>query len=201
MPHLFPQTTSNREGADAIISDLPFDRMHSSDLEGFKDKLRRRVTEFKSILENPETDPAEKHRVLEQYRRFARCLKLCIEHPEDADFYINRYMTFQYYPVAVHDIAKPNETLDSLAPKGPWVFLALLVGAAIAIPFSLPLSIALAAIATTVLTLSVFYQLSPDSLDTEPKKSFERALFLEAANSMKSEANIDESKTPTPVLQ
>lgn len=167
--------------------------MHTSDLEGFKQKLYRRIGEFTNILENPEIDPAEKNRVLEQYRRFARCLKLCIDHPEDADLYIHRYMTVHYYPVAVHDILKPNETLEALAPKGPWVFLALLVGAAIAIPFSLPLSIALAAIATTVLTLSVFYQLSPDSLDAEPKKTFERSLFLEAANNMKSE---DATMTP-----
>lgn len=153
--------------------------MKSLEKENFLSRLRGRIIDFDRELLGSNDQSSEKRWILEQYSRFANTLHLCLHHPQHAERYISHYHMNKYYPVGVHDIAKPNPLWEDLAWTGIIMTLGMLgTSAAALFLFSNPITAAvILVLACTILFPSCFYLLLPDSPDTDAKKAQEKSLF------------------------
>jgi hypothetical protein len=155
-------------------------------------KLELRLNEFRYALTDATLSASEKRAIIEQYNRFASTFLKCVTSPNYASAYVNSYLAKEYYPVAITELEPTNPWVRRSAMAGIFLSSLLLLAAIPAFIINPVIGGLLICLAITLLLPCSYVLLIPQQLNTEPKKSEERALFLEAADLVKPEAEHDE---------
>ncbi|HHF7375042.1 hypothetical protein [Legionella bozemanae] len=165
----------------------------------FLEMLQLRIDDFELALKkNP--DPGEQQRLLEQYNRFAQTLHLCLSRPTLTNSYINSYHHQKYYPVGISEvIEEPIRYKISLAAAT--LGTALILASCITFPFNPLVSVILLPIGISLLAPAVASLLTPDPLNTAPKKLEEKILFQTGAKLIDPSLSFDETQKYDGALQ
>ncbi|WP_242601866.1 hypothetical protein [Legionella wadsworthii] len=158
----------------------------------FLQMLQLRRADFDKALEINKS-LAEKERILAQYHRFAHTVHSCLSRPSQLAFYIDLYHKQQYYPVGITEvIEEPVRHKLSLAASilGAAIILASLVS----FPFNPLIGAILLPIGITLLAPAIASIMTPDPLNTLPKKEEEKAIFQLGAQLMDPSLFFDETQ-------
>ncbi len=181
MPFFAPQPTLELVEARIANAQSIIKNANAKDTSLFDGLLINRMEEFRKELQNDQNYPAEKANILRQYHRFAKTLQQCLEHPQTAASAIRSYLNYEYYPVYIVDIEKPNPTAQKIMRGTLGTGIGLLIGSIPAFCFNPIIGVILISLAVTCLLPSTLYLISPDSKDTSIKKDEEKILFQESA--------------------
>lgn len=176
----FFQKTITKESIDDIFKEIYeiISKKPNEDKSVLIQLLNSRKKEFDDEFIATPSDQL----LLSQYRHFAKAINNCLRHPFQASSYIDHYLTrFDYYPVHITNVEKPNPFTRNLVIGAVSLGVALLLGAIPAFVFNPVIGAVLIAAAITCLLPSALYYFAPDSLDTTAKKEEERIILESAA--------------------
>ncbi|KTD41258.1 hypothetical protein [Legionella parisiensis] len=158
----------------------------------FLEMLKLRIEDFELALKE-NTDPGEQQRILGQYYRFAQTLHLCLSRPTLTDAYINSYHNQKYYPVGISEIIdEPIRYKISLTAA--IIGAALILASCIAFPFNPLIGVILLPIGISLLAPAVASLLTPDPLNTAPKKLEEKIVIQTGAKLIDPFLSFDETQ-------
>lgn len=189
---LFPQKPTLESILEIILKAKKLlNRIDEEEKSLFLQMLEHRKTDFDKALETNKS-LGEKEQILAQYHRFAQTVHLCLSRPSHLALYIDLYHNRTYYPVGITEvIEEPVRHKLSLAASilGAAIILASLVS----FPFNPLIGAILLPIGITLLAPAVASLMTPDPLNTLPKKEEEKAIFQLGAQLMDPSLFFDEA--------
>lgn len=149
--------------------------------EFFFDMLNARINDFETALKEKQ-ESYEREQIIEQYNRFAKTLFHCLSKPQSTLFYTNNYHNQKYHPVGINEVIKKEPIKQNISIATAVLGAALILASLASFAFNPLIGAILLPLGIMLLAPACLYLLTPEPLDTTPKKLEEKIIFQTGSN-------------------